>query len=98
MQAICPQQAACIKIKERYYGYIGNRVGVAEDYQLLIVSLVTNLMKHVVTRVRHVVESIAVDAPTASAAIEKARKTKRKDWSHLESKKRRGYKAIGIER
>lgn len=55
-------------------------------------------MNHIVTRVRHVVESIAVDAPNASAAIEKARKTKRKAWSHLESKKRKGYKAVSIER
>lgn len=53
-------------------------------------------MKHVVSRVRHVVESIVVDAATPEEAIEASKKTKRVDWSHLDSKKRRGYKAHAV--
>lgn len=50
-------------------------------------------MKFHVTRTRTVHESIVLEAATSAEAIEKARKTKRKDWSHVESKKRTGYAA-----
>lgn len=53
-------------------------------------------MKHTVTRVRHIVEAIVVNATNSADAIEKAKKTKRADWSHLDSKKRRGYKAVAV--
>ena len=51
-------------------------------------------MKFLVTRSRVVNEAISVDASTASEAIEKSKKTKRKDWSHVESKKRSNYNAV----
>jgi biotin operon repressor len=54
-------------------------------------------MKYLVTRIRHVLEGITVDATSSSEAIEKSRKTLRKDWSHLDSKRRKGYKAEPVE-
>lgn len=54
-------------------------------------------MKHTVTRVRHVVEAMVVDAASPQEAIDKARKTKRADWAHLESKKRKGYQAVEVQ-
>jgi hypothetical protein len=50
-------------------------------------------MKFHVTRRRVVNEGIVLDATSASEAMEKARKTARKDWSHVESKKRDNYNA-----
>lgn len=50
-----------------------------------------------VTRVRHVVEGVTVDANSASEAIEKSRKLPRKDWSHIDSKRRRAYKAEALD-
>lgn len=46
-----------------------------------------------VTRVRHQLEGIVVEAGSTQEAIEKARKTKRKEWNHIDSKRRKGYKA-----
>lgn len=46
-----------------------------------------------VTRVRHQLEGIVVEANSPEEAIEKSRKTKRKDWKHVDSKRRRSYKA-----
>lgn len=55
-------------------------------------------MKFTVTRVRHIVEGIVIDAKTSDEAIKLARKTKRKDWSHLDSKKRKGYQAVKVSK
>lgn len=52
------------------------------------------MAKYHVTRQRVVNEGIVVDATSSADAIEKSRKTKRKDWSHVESKKRSGYNAV----
>lgn len=46
-----------------------------------------------VTRVRSQLEGIVVEASSPTEAIEKSRKTKRADWSHIDSKRRKGYKA-----
>lgn len=54
-------------------------------------------MKYLVTRVRHQLEGITIDATNSADAIEKARKTKRKDWSHLDSKKRKSYKTSSVD-
>ena len=53
-------------------------------------------MKYHVTRSRLVNEGIVVDATSTTDAVEKARKTKRKDWSHVESKKRSNYNAVKV--
>ncbi len=50
-------------------------------------------MKYIVHRTRVVNEAISLDARNETEAVEKARKTKRKDWSHVESAKRSGYSA-----
>ena len=50
-------------------------------------------MKYHVTRTRTVNEGIVLEASSRDEAIEKARKTKRKDWSHVDSKKRGNYSA-----
>lgn len=50
-------------------------------------------MKYLVTRIRHQLEGITVDATSSAEAIEKSRKTKRVAWSHIDSKRRKGYKA-----
>ena len=49
--------------------------------------------KYHVTRIRHVLEGAVVEAPTSTEAIAKSRKLKRKEWNHIESARRRGYKA-----
>lgn len=46
-----------------------------------------------VTRVRHVLEGIVIPADSAQEAVEKSRQTKRRQWKHIDSKRRRGYKA-----
>lgn len=46
-----------------------------------------------VTRVRHQLEGTVIEANSPQEAIEKSRKTKRKDWKHIDSKRRRSYKA-----
>ena len=51
------------------------------------------MSKYIVTRSRVVNEAIAIDAVSTSDAITKSKKTKRKDWSHIESKKRTDYVA-----
>jgi hypothetical protein len=53
-------------------------------------------MKYHVTRTRTVNEGIVIDATSSTDAIEKARTTKRKAWSHVESKKRSGYAATKV--
>lgn len=55
-------------------------------------------MKYLVTRVRNQLEGITVDATSSADAIAKSRKTKRAAWSHLDSKKRHGYKADSVAR
>lgn len=54
-------------------------------------------MRYLVTRVRHVLEAVTVDAASKDEALEKARKTKRADWSHIDSKRRRAYKAEKVD-
>lgn len=54
------------------------------------------MAKYIVNRNRLVHESITIDANSSSDAIEKARKTKRKDWAHVESKKRSNYGAHSV--
>jgi hypothetical protein len=49
-----------------------------------------------VTRVRHQLEGIVIVAGSPDQAIEMARKTKRKDWNHIDSKRRRSYKADAV--
>ncbi len=46
-----------------------------------------------VTRVRHQLEGTVVEAGSPQEAIEKSRKTKRAVWKHIDSKRRRSYKA-----
>lgn len=55
------------------------------------------MKKYLVTRVRHQLEGITVEATSSSEAIEKSRKTKRAAWSHLDSKRRKGYKAEAVD-
>lgn len=55
------------------------------------------MSKHLVTRVRHVVEGVTVEASSPTEAIEKSRKLARKDWSHIDSKRRRAYKAEALD-
>ncbi len=55
-------------------------------------------MKYLVTRIRHVLEGITVEAASSTEAIEKSRKTLRKDWSHIDSKRRKGYKADKVQK
>lgn len=50
-------------------------------------------MKFIVTRSRVVNEAIHVDAASAEEAVETSRQTKRKNWAHVESKKRSNYEA-----
>lgn len=50
-----------------------------------------------VTRVRHQLEGIVVEAKTPAEAIEKSRKTKRADWGHIDSKRRRSYEAKQVD-
>lgn len=67
---------------------------MVEDSINLSVNIHNKVMaKYTVSRVRHVVEAIVVDATSSEDAVAKARKTLRKDWSHLESKKRKSYQA-----
>lgn len=53
--------------------------------------------KYLVTRVRHTLEGMTVEAGSPTEAIEKSRKTKRADWSHIDSKRRRAYKAEKVD-
>lgn len=55
------------------------------------------MARYLVTRVRHVLEATTVDAKDASEAIEKSRKLLRKDWNHVDSKRRRAYKAEAVD-
>lgn len=54
-------------------------------------------MRYVVSRIRHVLESTVVEAGSSADATTKARKLKRTDWIHLESKRRRGYQAKEVD-
>jgi len=56
----------------------------------------SNMNKYHVTRTRIVNEGIVLEANSAEEAKSKARKTKRKDWSHVESKKRSNYVASKV--
>lgn len=51
------------------------------------------MAKFLITRIRHVVEGITLDAGSADEAVEKSKKTKRAAWSHIDSKRRKSYKA-----
>lgn len=51
------------------------------------------MAKFLVTRIRHVLEATTVEAASQTEAKEKSRKLKRSAWSHLDSKRRRTYKA-----
>lgn len=55
------------------------------------------MSKHLVTRVRHILEGVTVDASSTAEAIEKSRKLPRKDWAHIDSKRRRAYKAEAVD-
>lgn len=55
------------------------------------------MKKFLVTRIRHQLEGITIEAATSAEAIEKSKKTKRADWSHLDSKRRRAYKAEQVD-
>lgn len=55
------------------------------------------MAKYHVTRRRVVNEGIVLDAASRDEAVTKARKTKRKDWAHVESKKRDNYNASKAE-
>lgn len=55
------------------------------------------MAKYLVTRIRHVLEGTTVVAASASEATDKARKLSRKDWAHLDSKRRRAYKAEAVD-
>lgn len=46
-----------------------------------------------VTRVRHQLEGTVIAAGSAQEAIELSRKTKRSAWNHIDSKRRKSYKA-----
>lgn len=54
-------------------------------------------MKYLVTRVRNQLEAITIEATSSTDAIAKSRKTKRAAWSHIDSKKRHGYKAAAVD-
>lgn len=54
-------------------------------------------MRYLVTRIRHVLEATTVDASSESEAIEKSRKMLRNEWSHVDSKRRRAYKADKVD-
>lgn len=54
-------------------------------------------MRYLVSRIRHVLESTVVDAPTEAEAKTKARALKRSEWVHIESKRRRGYRAEKVD-
>lgn len=54
-------------------------------------------MRYLVTRVRHVLEAITVDASSEEDALALARSAKRSDWSHVDSKRRRAYKAEKVD-
>lgn len=51
------------------------------------------MKRYHVTRVRHQLEGTVVEASSTEDAVEKARKTKRAAWGHIDSKRRRSYKA-----
>lgn len=55
------------------------------------------MSRYLVTRVRHVLEAVTVNAKSPTDAIEQARKTKRAAWSHVDSKRRRAYKAEKVD-
>lgn len=55
------------------------------------------MSRFLVSRVRHVLEATTVDANDETEAIEKSRKLNRSDWSHVESKRRRAYKADAVD-
>lgn len=55
------------------------------------------MAKYLVTRIRHVLEGHTVEAASSGQAIEKARKSLRKDWNHLDSKRRRSYEAKVVD-
>lgn len=55
------------------------------------------MSRYLITRVRHVLEATTVDASTEAEAMEKARKLERKSWNHIDSKRRRAYKAEKVD-
>lgn len=55
------------------------------------------MARYLVTRVRHILEAVTVEASGSTEAIEKARALKRADWSHVDSKRRRAYKAETVD-
>ena len=55
------------------------------------------MARYLVTRIRHILEAATVEATGNTEAIEKSRKLKRVDWSHVDSKRRRAYKAEVVD-
>lgn len=55
------------------------------------------MSKFLVTRVRHVLEATTVDASSSNDAVEKSRKLNRSEWNHIDSKRRRAYKAEAVD-
>lgn len=51
------------------------------------------MARYHVTRVRHQLEGTVIEAKDSTEAVAKAKKTLRKDWNHIDSKRRRSYKA-----
>lgn len=71
-------------------------MGEGRNHRILFITLASeqsNMARYHVTRVRHQLEGIVVEAKSRDEAIDKSRKSLRKDWSHIDSKRRRSYKA-----
>lgn len=54
-------------------------------------------MRYLVTRVRHILEATTVDATSEKDALDQSRKLKRSEWNHVDSKRRRAYKAEKVD-
>lgn len=67
----------------------------SSSYQL--VNQQQTMARHLVTRIRHTLEATTVDAANEQEAIEKSRKLKRSEWNHIDSKRRRAYKAEKVD-
>lgn len=55
------------------------------------------MSRYLVSRVRHVLEAITVNANSEEEALKQARSTPRAEWNHIDSKRRRAYKAEKVD-
>lgn len=55
------------------------------------------MAKYLVTRIKSVLQSAAVEAVDAEAAIEISRKLHRKFWRDVDDKRRKNYRAEKVE-